>query len=302
MAISDALLSVDFAALDVLCRLHASGSFTRTAEALGVNQSAVSYRIDRLRRVFGDPLFVKQGGRQVPTRRCDTIVAGARELLETYRGLATPEAFDPASAQADVTIACNYYERLLLIPAIARHLREVAPAVRLTVINASSDGPQRLLRDEADLLLGPLQNVGSGMYSERLFEDRYLCLADAAHPCVGTAPALKTYLALDHILITYDGSWKSRYLQHLEAMGLRLEVAMRVPSPAGVEHLVSGTRLVATVPARLGRFIGTRSGSFPCPVPAEFPLGLTWTARTHASALHRWLRAEIARIVRQEMA
>ena len=295
------MLSVDFAALDVLCRLHATGSFTRTAEALGVNQSAVSYRIDKLRQVFGDPLFVKEAGRQVPTRRCDAIVAGARGLLEDYRALALPEAFDPASARADVTIACNYYERLLLIPTIARHLRDIAPGIRLTVTNASSDGPQRLIDDEADLLLGPLQEAGSGVYAERLFDDHYLCLADAGHPCAGSAPSLETYLSLDHILITYDGSWKSRYLQELEAMGHRLQAAMRVPSPAGVAQLVSGTRLVATVPARLGNLIGTGQGRFACPVPAPFPLGLTWTARTHSSALHRWLRTRIAQLVRREM-
>ncbi|MDA3887952.1 MAG: LysR family transcriptional regulator, partial [Allgaiera sp.] len=155
------LLSVDFAALDVLCRLHATGSFTRTAEALGVNQSAISYTIAKLRRVFDDPLFVKQAGRQVATPRCDALAAGAAQLLDAYRGLATPEVFDAGRARAEVVIACNYYERLLLIPAIARRLHEVAPGIRLTITNASSDGPKRLLWDEADLLLGPLQEVGS---------------------------------------------------------------------------------------------------------------------------------------------
>ncbi len=295
------LLSVDFAALDVLCRLHASGSFTRTAEALGVNQSAISYTIAKLRRVFDDPLFVKQAGRQVATPRCDALAVGAAQLLDVYRDLATPEVFDACRARAEVVIACNYYERLLLIPAIARRLHEVAPGIRLTITNASSDGPKRLLGDEADLLLGPLQEVGSGVYSEALFEDHYLCLADAAHPCAGGAPTLKEYLALDHILITYDGSWRSRYLQELEAAGHRLEVAMRVPSPAGVAQLVKGTRLVATVPARLGAHIGAGLGRFACPVLAAFPLGLTWTARTHASPLHRWLRGRLARVVRQQM-
>lgn len=300
------LLSVDFAALDVLCRLHGNGSFTRTAEVLGVNQSAVSYTIAKLRRVFDDPLFVKQGGRQVPTPRCDALAAGAARLIEEYRALATPEVFDARSARAEVVIACNYYERLLLIPAIARRLHEVAPGIRLAVINASSDGPQRLLSDEADLLLGPLQEAASGVYSEALFEDRYTCLCDAAHPLAGGAPGVEAYLALDHILITYDGSWRSRYLQELEAAGHRLEVAMRVPSPAGVAQLVQGTRLVATVPARLAAHLGAGPGGagqgrFACPVPAPFPLGLSWTARTHANALHRWLRGQIARVVRQEM-
>lgn len=293
------LLSIDFAALDVLCRVHASLSFTRTAEALGVNQSAVSYTIDKLRRVFADPLFVKQAGRQVPTPRCDAIVARAAALLEDYRALSAPEVFDPSRIAAEVTIACNYYERLLLIPAIARHLLDVAPGLRLTVINASSDGPKRLARDEADLLIGPEMPLESGLHFADLFGEHYTCLCDPAHPAAGTAPPVDRYVALDHILITYDGHWRSRYIQEVEAAGHRLSVAMRVPSPAGIAQLVSGTRLVVTLPARLADSIRGDLAGFACPVPAPFRMGLSWSARTHAAPLYRWLRAELSQVARR---
>lgn len=296
---SSDLLSIDFAALDVLCRLHSSLSFTRTAEALGVNQSAISYTIDKLRRVFDDPLFVKQAGRQVPTPRCDAIVARAVTMLEDYRALAAPEVFDPSRITADVTIACNYYERLLLIPAIARHLLDVAPGLRLTVINASSDGPRRLARDEADLLIGPEMPLGSGLHFADLFGERYTCLCDPAHPSAGTAPAVDHYVALDHILITYDGHWRSRYIQQIEAAGHRLSVAMRVPSPAGIAQLVAGTRLVVTLPERLATRIRGDLSGFPCPVPAPFRMGLSWSARTNAAPLHHWLRAELSQVMRR---
>lgn len=287
------LLSVDFAALDTLCRVHAQGSFTRAAETLGVNQSAVSYTVEKLRRVFADPLFVKEAGRQMPTLRCDGIVARAQSLLEDYRDMAMPEAFDPALARAEIVIACNYYERLLVIPAVASRLRSAAPGIVLNIVNSSSDGHQKLLDREADFLLGPFQRPESGFYFEELFEEEYVCLMDRDHPATAGPLTLAGYLALEHVLITYGGGWKSRFLQEIEATGRRFEVAMKVPSPAGIGHLVAGTRLVATVPARLARRIGAGQAIVACPVPAPFKLGLVWTARTNRSPLHRWIRGAI---------
>ncbi len=287
------LLSVDFAALDALCRVHAQGSFTRAAQALGVNQSAVSYTVEKLRRVFADPLFVKEAGRQVPTPRCDAIVARARTLLEDYRDMAMPELFDPAQARGEIVIACNYYERLLVIPAVASRLRREAPGIVLNIVNSSSDGPQKLLDREADFLLGPFQRPESGFYFDELFSEEYVCLMDRDHPAAAGPLDLETYLALEHVLITYGGGWRSRFLMEIENSGHRFAIAMKVPSPAGIGHLVAGTRLVATVPARLARRIGAGQAIVPCPVPAPFRLGLVWTARTNLSPLHRWLRGAI---------
>jgi DNA-binding transcriptional LysR family regulator len=215
-------------------------------------------------------------------------------VIETYRAMVRPPDFDPAGAQAEVTVICNYYERLLLIPTIVRRLRDAAPGIRLQIVNASSEGHQRLLEGAGDVLLGPFLRRESGVYSRPLFDEEYACLVDPAHPAADHAPTLEAYLDFDHILITYDGSWKSRYLQELDRAGHGLRVALKVPSPAGVARLVSGGSLVATVPARLARRIGPDLAVVPCPVPAPFRIGLVWTARHHAEPMHRWLRDSIA--------
>lgn len=291
------LLSVDFAALDALCRVHAQNSFTRAAQSLGVNQSAVSYTIEKLRRVFDDPLFVKEAGKQVATPRCTAIVAQSLQLLDSYRDMAAPEAFDPIKARAEIVIACNYYERVLMIPPIARRLQREAPGILLNIVNSSSDGHKRLAQGQADMLLGPFYPTESGFYLDELFEEEYVCLMDQGHPSAKAIPDLETYLGFQHLVITYGGGWKSKYLQDLEAAGHNLKVAMKVPSPAGIGQLVSGTGLVATVPARLARRIGGDQAIVPYPVCARFKLTLVWTARTHTSALHGWLRQTIRSVL-----
>ncbi len=65
------ILATDFRALDVLIRVYRFGSFTRAAEDLEMNQSVVSYTIDKLRAVFDDPLFVREARRLIATQRCE---------------------------------------------------------------------------------------------------------------------------------------------------------------------------------------------------------------------------------------
>jgi DNA-binding transcriptional LysR family regulator len=40
---------------------------TRAAQRLGLTQSALSYQLERMRKRFGDPLFVRVGNRMSPT-------------------------------------------------------------------------------------------------------------------------------------------------------------------------------------------------------------------------------------------
>ena len=48
---------IDFFALRVLSMVFELKSFSAAADALGVNQSVVSYAVNRMRDVFDDPLF-----------------------------------------------------------------------------------------------------------------------------------------------------------------------------------------------------------------------------------------------------
>lgn len=291
--------SIDFAALETLRLVHELGSFTAAAEKLDVNQSAVSYTIAKLRSCFHDPLFVRERRRQVPTERCEQILAQAVQMLGILDTLVQPEVFNPGVSDQTVTIACNYYERILLIPRIIAEIRRQAPGMSVEVINSLGDGHLRLLRHEADVLVGPFGRTESGFHSRRIFAEEYACLMDPSHPVAGNPLDIETYLGLNHVLIRYGGSWKSAYLQELETAGLALKPTVSVPSPAGLATLLAGSDLVATVPRRLGEAISDRLVLCESPFRGTFDISIVWTARTHASAMHRWLRGVILKTCRR---
>ncbi len=286
-------LSLDFATLRTLCLVHDSGSFTAAAEQIGVNQSAISYTIERLRRAFHDPLFVREKGRQIATQRCQQIIAEVRPMLATLDRLARPEAFDPASADQRLTLACNYYERLLIVPLLVAELRTQAPGIELNVVNSRGTGPERMLHGHADMLIGPHPTVEAGVYVSRLCHEDYVCLMDPGHPKAQTSLSIADYLTLDHIEITYEGNWTSAFLTELAALGHQLRPKLMVPSPAGVSRLVAGSTLVATMPRRLAHATGEGLAIVECPARGAFDITLSWPSRCHADAMHQWVRGLI---------
>lgn len=294
-------LSIDFRAFHVLTRVHDLGSFTRAAEELGINQSAVSYTIEKLRGVFQDPLFVREGRRLQPTARCGDVVAMAKDVTDRYLTVAGPSEFDPATSTARFVIACNYYERVLLVPKLVHELRAKVPHLNLEIIDAADMGDDRLLRGEADLLIGPFTASGAAFYTRKLYDERAILVMDNSHPMAGKEITLDDYLALDHVLITYGGRWKSKYIVELERMGHQLNFALRMPSPGGLQSVLSGSQLVCTVPSLLARSVGDRLHVAPCPVPSDMVIQLVWTARTHQSPMNVFLRELVYRTIRQEL-
>lgn len=292
-------LATDFRALEVLVRVYRFGSFTRAAEDLNMNQSVVSYTIDKLRGVFDDPLFVREARKLIATARCEEVVTEAHELLVRFTHLTTERGFDPENSRETISIACNYYERALIIPHLAHAIRAEAPQMKIEIIDASYIGHDKLLRMEADVLIGPFVQLGAAFYTRTLYEDPYVCVMDPAHPATQRNLTLTDYLALEHVYITYGGHWKSRYMQFLEDAGHTLSIAIRTPSPAGIQNLIAGTELIATVPERLSRQFGDGLYVTPCPVRSTVAIQMVWTARTQTSDMHKWVRSKIVETIHQ---
>lgn len=291
--------ALDFAALRTLRLVFAHGSFSRAAETLGVTQSTISYTMSRLREVFSDPLFVRQGAGMVPTDRCNEIVAQAGELIDRFETLTAQRQFDPAEASVEIGLSCNFYERVTILPHVTRILRREAPGIKLKVISSSAQGKQQLLRSESDLLIGPIRIEDSGYYRRSLLREEYTCVMDPSNPLAQTPLTIERFVKAPQVVVNYGGSFRSRFLVVMEAAGHVPNTVMEVPSPANLPDILVQTDMIATVPSRIAQMFGDAVVSVPCPFPGELSIDLYWTARTHVSAPHMWLRSKIAEAASQ---
>ena len=289
-------LSLDFTALRTLRLVHEFRSFSHAAESLGVTQSTVSYGIDRMRKAFGDPLFVRQGIDIVPTDRCSDIVATITPMIDEFMALSLSKDFDPAASTATVSLSCNYYERVTLLPGLMRHLRRDAPRLRVNILSSTVRGKEQLDRGESDMLIGPIKVMQGSYYRRRLLDDHYVAVMSSANLLAGSSLTKDQYLSAPSVIVTYGGTWRSRVLQDIEHDGQSLNAVMEVPSPAHIPSLLHQTDLIATVPYRIAQSYRGDVVIADTPYPAPFEIDLSWTARTHDSPLHGWVRGILARV------
>lgn len=285
---------LDARLLKLLVAVVEAGSITGAAQALGVTQSAVSHQLDKLRAITGDPLFVKSGRGIVATARANALALQAHELLRQLQAFAQTGAFDPMRWKGTVTIAANDFQREVLLPSLAGHLREQAPGLALRVIPSDVPSLDMLREGVCDLAISPRPPEGSDIVQRRLFEDRYLVYYDASERA---APAsLAEYLRADHITVVYEPRRTLHLDRTLESQGLHRRFAVMVPGFGALPAFLRGSPLLATAPALLAeRFMaGFATCEVPTPCPA-LPMYLIWHRRHHDDAAHRWLRDLIVR-------
>ncbi|MDB5849176.1 MAG: LysR family transcriptional regulator [Rhodoferax sp.] len=288
---SAALLDVKL--LQLFDMLYNTGSVTRCAEQLGQSQPTVSIWLAKLRKVLGDPLFVRTAAGMQPTPRADALIVPAREVIESLRKLSAGRpAFEPAQASRSFRLCMTDASHITLLPRLLAHLRQVAPGVRIDIGPIDAGTADALQSGKADIALGYVPGLESGFYQQTLYAQDFVCLVNPAHPRIGRTLTRKAYQNEAHIEIVYgrghallDSALKSHHIER--------NVLLELPGFLGLATIVSNTDLLATVPRMIGETLA-RQGAvklFPCPF--EIPSYLVkqhWHARLHDDAGHRWLR------------
>lgn len=302
MTVNTALDSIDFGALRTLVLVYDLRSFSAAAERLDVNQSTISYTVERLRGAFHDPLFVRQGNGVSATERCGAVVEWARGTLGEIEGLASPREFDPAIAKGTVTISCNHHERQTLFPQFSTRFRTAAPHARLALLDAAGHGNAHLKQNECDIVIGPVGIVGDSFYRRHILTDHYVCVMDRANPLARGRVTLSAYCKAEHVFVTHNGEWQPLYIDVLKAKGIVLEPAITLPSHDCLERIIPGTHLIAAIPHHLARAM--RGGLHIAPLPFRVPISIDmyWSARTAKSGLHKWARSLLAEVAKASAA
>ncbi|MEY9324164.1 LysR family transcriptional regulator [Sinorhizobium fredii] len=289
---------IDLGSLKALVLVCDLGSFSAAANRLDVNQSTVSYTVERLRAVFRDPLFLRQGNRMLPTEKCLELTEAARRMLDQLAAFTAEQAFDPASASGSVTVSCNFHERQIVMPEFCARLRRAAPKVRLVVLESAVHGKRQLKQNECDIVLGPIEIFGEAYFRTHLFTDRYVCVMDRGNVLAKASLSLQDYRSAQHIQVNHNGEWQGLYIAALEARGVPFEPTVVLPSHDNLERIIAGSDLVATIPGRLAHGLNERLSVVEFPLDVPIHIDMYWTARTAQSGLHRWARQLLAEVAR----
>jgi DNA-binding transcriptional LysR family regulator len=282
--------------------LYTTRSVTRAADVLGQSQPTVSIWLAKLRRQLRDPLFVRTPAGMQPTPQADLLIGQAREILESLRRLSVWEpTFVPATAQRRFRICMTDASHITLLPELLAHLRAVAPQVRLEAARIDGNTAHALESGEADLALGYIPWLESGIYQQTLFPQNWVCLANALHPRIGKKLSLQAYKDESHIGVV-AGTGYQLLEAALAGRRIKRRVVLERPGFLGLVRIVATTDLIVTLPRHIGetlaRIGGLRVFDSPVPIPS-FTVKQHWHARYHQDPGNRWLRGVIATLFLQ---
>ena len=289
------LHELDLNLLVVFNQLLIERRVSKVAQTLGISQPGVSNALAKLRRCFGDELFLRTSKGMEPTPYADQLAESVSYALAMiHSGVNQRASFEPASSNQAFTLGMTDIGEIYFLPALIERLHREAPAVTVsTVRNTSINLRDELEAGKVDLAIGLLPQLKAGFFQRCLFSQGYVCLMRRGHRLAKRRMSLAEYCAAEHLLVVSAGTGHGKVDELLRRSGVRRTVRLTVPHYVGVGHILRGSDLIATVPERLAdRLVQTfelTSVPHPATLP-QVPINVFWHAKYHRSPANVWLR------------
>jgi len=292
------LSDIDLNQLVLFQQLMVERRVSKVAENLGLTQPAVSNTLAKLRRQFGDELFVRTPAGMMPTPFAEALSEPVGYALGMiHSGLNQHCRFEAASVKRSVTIGMTDIGEIVFLPWLVERLRQAAPGVSLSTVRTTATR----LRDDmesgqVDLAIGPLPQLKAGFFQRRLFRQRYVCLFRKGHPLDRKRLTLADFKAAEHLVIVSAGTGHGKIDDLIRRAGVDRTVRLKVPHFVSVGHLLQRTDMVATVTERLAESLVEPFELTYRPHPIDLPeiaINVFWHAKVHRSPAHQWLRGVV---------
>jgi DNA-binding transcriptional LysR family regulator len=291
--------SIDLNLLSVFQEVYRARQISAAARKLGLTQSAVSNALARLRRTFGDELFVRTTHGMQPTPFAEQVAdpIGAA-LAQVALALNQRSQFDPATSRRRFTVAMTDVGEVHFMPVLFKRCMALAPGVELSSVRASSiDIREEMETGRVDLAVGAFDDVPDAWYQRQLFRQPFVAMFRHDHPLATGPVDLARFVGASHLLVDSRENPYDRINQLLEKAGIGAGARFRVPHFTAVPYIVSGSELVVTVPQKLAERASAPFGLAWITPPLQLPTLQTnvfWHRRFNQDPGNQWLRALFA--------
>ncbi|WP_282176945.1 transcriptional regulator LeuO [Vibrio nereis] len=177
------LRGVDLNLLTVFDAVMQEQNITRAAHNLGMSQPAVSNAVARLKVMFNDELFMRQGRGIQPTQRARQLFGPVRQALQLIRNELPSSIFYPETSTRLFKLAICSPCDMRFAPKIMSAVYEQAPNVQLH-LDAEFDRQlaERMRYQEIDFVIDYARFDGAGFSSTEIFKDELVVVASKSHP------------------------------------------------------------------------------------------------------------------------
>ncbi|HEX5682792.1 MAG TPA: LysR family transcriptional regulator [Ideonella sp.] len=299
---------MDFHGLDLnllaaLDALMSERNVTRAAARVGVSQPAMSAALSRLRKVFGDQLFIRSANGLLPTQRARDLAEPVSQALRQIEAavVSKPE-FVASEVSLTLTLGLSDYPAHVLLPTLLQALGKQAPGVSLSVHAFTGRDLAVDLLDAGtiDAAIGvPPTQQESRILTKTILTDEFVTLVRRDHPTARHGMNMKAFLALPHVLVSPEGDRHGHVDQALARLGKQRTLALTLPHMFAAPSVVAQTNMTTTVLKRVALNSPARRKLVLFPPPVALPTvayDLIWHRRNDTHPAQQWFRELIAAV------
>jgi DNA-binding transcriptional LysR family regulator len=282
--------------------VYTEKSVTRASRRLNLTQPAISHALGRLRTMFNDPLFIRQGKLMVSTPLARSIIDPVRAALRGFEGtLNRSNGFEPGSSERSFTLGLRDVLEATVLPPLMARIAPAAPHATVAAVQVERREIEgELQAGSLDCAIDVLLPFGPEIRRERILADRTLVVARRGHPALQGAVDLDTYLRQDHVLVSSRRKGPGVEDFELSRLGLSRRVRLRCQHYFAACRVVSQTDLILTMPERYARVANQQFDNQLLPLPLAMPawdVYLYWHANMEQDPANRWLREQVTAAV-----
>ena len=292
------MAKIDLNLMAVLEAIYDAGNTSRAAETLHLSQPAVSHALARLRGIYNDPLFVRQGHSMVPTPATDRIIRSVKQgLLQLRQSVSDAQTFKPSEQRRVYCLSQRDAMETVIATPLMKHIETQAPHVKLHSIHSA---PQiietQLHQRQADVCIELLQHTPEHIHQVRLFTDSLVIVGRKGHPYFQQPGSESELARYPHVQVsTFQGDLD--WTDHAIAQEIdKLDIALRCVSFTSALRVVLNSDKLSIMPRGYVEFqqqiMPISLADIPFKVP-DFDVYMYWHERNDTDPGNLWLRQQI---------
>ncbi len=292
----DDLSKVDLSLLVVFNALMEELSVTRAADRLDSSQPAMSRNLSRLRKLFGDELFIRQSHGLSPSPRAKQLYLQLGPLLDDILRFVSPILHNPEELERTFSLSMIDPISQSLITPLLDYLAQYAPGVKLIVRNLETYSMDELIAGQLDFVINFGNEAPANIHSRIIAMEQPVCMLSNQHPIAGLKEIdPSTYGQQKHVNLIIPGFSGYELPEWLFSdRDIKLETNNMITALntiCNAEMIMLGGCLLSKRSPRAEELTRIPFASEQ-PIP-DVPIRLLWHRRYHDDAAHRWMREVI---------
>lgn len=283
---------LDWHLLNTFVVVLQEANVSRAADRLNLTQSTVSHSLNKLRKIFGDPLFVRSGRGIMPTERARSLREPVMDVIDSMKRLSDDRAFDPRDQPLRFNIAANDLTRDVLFPGILNDANQSGVDLHLKFMPSGVPSAALLNDARCNLMVTPVPPEGPEIIQLKLFEGEMVCFFDAE---VRAPPTnWEEYRVDKRIEVRFaDGRNSFNVVTDVESSEM-VEPVVSVSNFGAIARFVKGSDLIATELNYMSLGPLRELDQAPLPFACKpVPVFLVWHRRDSTDPAHLWMRERI---------